>query len=469
MICARTGRLSTTALVAVLALAGCAIGPNYHRPDVPKAAAWRENSDWKPATPAAISADQPWWSIFADPELDRLERMVEVSNQTLQAAEANYRAAQAAVGIDRGSLLPGISVGANGSRSGGAGNAGVRQLYSVAASGDWSLDVWGRIRRTLESDRARARASGADLAAARLSAQVTLAQDYFQLRAADEQQRLLLSSITAFQEAVTITRNRVQAGVTTLADVYQAQTQLETTQVQLIGTQLTRARLEHAIAVLVGHTPQELTLTPGGLANSVPVVPVGLPSELLQRRPDVVASEQGVISANAQRGVALAAWFPSLSITGTMGYQSGVWAGIINASNAVWSVGPSVAETIFNGGARRAQGRQARANYDAAVASYRQTVLTALQQVEDSLAALRLLEQQSSLEVAALEDARRSEALTLNQYKAGIAAYSSVITAQTTRLSSEVGALSIQNQRLIASAQLVNDIGGSWQGGASAP
>jgi NodT family efflux transporter outer membrane factor (OMF) lipoprotein len=477
-----TNRLQGLAPVtALLALAACAVGPNYHRPDAPTAPAYKEDQGWKPATPGEIAPDKPWWSIYDDSLLDSLERQVEVSNQTLKADEAAYRSAVEQIGVDRGTLFPSISANAGATRSGsangvnqaittssgttvttGTGGNGHRTTYSAGAQASWSIDVWGRIRRLVESDVAKAQASAADVAAARLSAQITLAEDYFQLRAADEQMRLYQTEIDDFNNALTITQNQVKAGITTLADVYAAETQLESTQASQVGVQLTRAKYEHAIAVLIGKPPSELGIDVGSFTTTVPVVPAGVPSTLLERRPDIAAAERSVASANALVGVAEAAWFPSVTLNGSYGFSSGVLPGLLRAKNALWSFGPSLAENVFNGGATLAQNREARANYDEAVATYRQTVLSAFQSVEDDLVTLRVLEQQGQLQEAAVKDARLSEALTLNQYKSGIVVYSSVITAQTTRLLDEINLLSIQSQRLVSSVDLISQLGGGW-------
>ncbi len=473
--------LALMALMALMALAACAVGPNYRRPDAPTAPAYKEDQGWKPATPGEIAADKPWWSIYDDPLLDGLERQVEVSNQTLKADEAAYRAAVEQIGVDRGTLFPSISANAGVTRSGsangvnqaittssgttvttGTGGNGHRTLYSAGAQASWSIDVWGRIRRLVESDVAKAQASAADVAAARLSAQITLAADYFQLRAADEQMRLYQTEIDDFNNALTITQNQVKAGITTLADVYAAETQLESTQASQVGVQLTRAKYEHAIAVLIGKPPSELGIDVGSFSTTVPVVPAGVPSTLLERRPDIAAAERSVASANALVGVAEAAWFPSVTLSGSYGFSAGVLPGLLRAKNALWSFGPSLAENVFNGGATLAQNREVRANYDAAVATYRQTVLSAFQSVEDDLVTLRVLEQQGRLQEAAVKDAQLSEALTLNQYKSGIVVYSSVITAQTTRLLDEINLLGIQSQRLVASVDLISQLGGGW-------
>jgi NodT family efflux transporter outer membrane factor (OMF) lipoprotein len=466
--------LSVVALLTTLG--GCAVGPNYHRPTAEVPTAYKEDQNWKPANPGEIPGDQVWWSIYSDPRLDELEQRVEVSNQTLKAAEATYRAAEEAVGVDRGTLFPLVTATGGYTRTGsgnkvnqavttgsgatvtGAGHS----LYSAGLQGSWQLDVWGRIRRLVESDVAKAQASAADVAAARMSAQMTLAADYFQLRTSDEQTRLYDSEIEDFKEALRITQNQVKAGTTTLADVYAAETQLESTEAAAVNVQLTRAKYEHAIAVLTGRPPSELAIDAGALSATVPIVPAGVPSQLLERRPDIAAAERSVASANALIGVAESAWFPSLTLSGSYGFSSGVLPGLLNTGNSLWSFGPSLAENLLNGGATIAQTREARANYDAAVATYRQTVLSAFESVEDDLVSLRVLEQQAQLQETAVRDARLSEKLTLNQYKAGVVAYSSVITAQTTRLTDEINLLSVQSQRLVTSVDLISQLGGGW-------
>jgi NodT family efflux transporter outer membrane factor (OMF) lipoprotein len=461
------------AMACALALSACAVGPNYHRPAAPPAPAFKEGSGWTPATPAQVSSGS-WWSIYDDPVLSSLEAQVAVSNQNLKAAVASYYAAREAAGVTRGSLFPSIGLDAGGTRSGGGGSrnqvvsgflpssSSTRTIYDATATGSWDLDIWGKIRRELESDEAKAQASAADVAAARLSAQATLAEDYFELRAAEQELRLLRTSVQDYRVSLQIAQNRVNAGVTTLADVYTARTQLENTVAQENTVELTRAKLEHAIAVLIGKAPAELSLAQGELASTVPVVPAGLPSQLLLRRPDIAAAERDLQSANAQIGVAESAWFPSLTLSGSFGYEADSLSTLIRASNSVWSFGPSLAENLFDGGATVAQTREARALYDSAVATYRQTVLSALQQVEDDLATLRYLQTEYEQDQQALADAQRSEALSLNQYKAGVADYATVLTAQTARLNTEISALSVQNQRLVASVDLIDSIGGGW-------
>ena len=454
------------ALGIAVSLTGCAVGPNYHRPSAPVATQYKAERGWAPAVPASIVPGQ-WWTVYHDPVLSRLERQVEVSNQNLKAAVAAYYAAREAAGVTRGTLLPSIDLGASQTRSGGGAVSsfafgGARTANQFGASGSWDVDLWGKLRRELESANDRAQASAADVAAARLSAQTTLAQDYFELRAAEQQLRLLKTLVKDDQASLQIAQNRVNAGVTTLADVYAARTQLESTQAQEDTALLNRATLEHAIAVLIGRPPADLSLALGHLAARVPVVPPGLPSRLLLRRPDIAAAERNMASANADIGVAEAAWFPSLTLTAAYDFDSAAISGLIKASNAVWSYGPQIALNLFNGGATIAQTREARATYDEAVATYRQTVLGAFQQVEDDLASLHFLQNQYAEETQAVSDAKRSEALTLNQYKAGVADYASVLTAQTARLNAEITAVNLQSQRLVASAGLIDAVGGGW-------
>ena len=464
------------------ALYGCEVGPDYVRPTASVPTAYKENQGWTPASPQQVAGWENWWAIYDDPMLDALEKQVDISNQNLKAAEAAYRAAHAQVAIDRASILPTISADASVRTSGGgAGSAaaitpadgtgggtsvrtggGTRTVYQASLDGTWDIDLWGRIRRTVEGSAASAQASAADIAAARLSAQSELAVDYFQLRAADAQAQLLTTSISDFETALQIARNRYQAGITTETDIFAAQTQIDNAQPQLVGVQLTRARMEHAIATLTGMPASAFSVDRAPIATTVPVVPADVPSTLLERRPDIAASEYAVAAANAQIGVAISAFFPNLTLSGSYGFASTSLGSLFTAPNSVWSFGPALAETLFDGGARVAQTQQARARYDQAVANYRQTVLTAFQQVEDQLAALKVLEQQAGVDDQTVADARQSEQLALNQYRAGTADFTTVITAQTARVNAENAALDVLNQRLAASANFVMALGGGW-------
>jgi NodT family efflux transporter outer membrane factor (OMF) lipoprotein len=465
-------------VVGIAVLSGCAVGPDYKRPAFDAAAAYKEQSGWKPSEPADALSRGPWWSIFNDPVLDDLEAKINISNENVKAALASYDQARALVDQAQAGFWP--TVGANLSRLRSSGRGGASTVttngvttvistgasttttYSTGASANWSLDIWGQIRRTVESDRASAQASAAALAAAELSAQATLATDYFELRAQDQLQRLLDDTVVAEQLSLKITESRYRYGVAAKADVVSAEAQLLSSQAQQINAKIQRATLEHAVAVLIGQQPAQFSLSTTTMRSDVPTVPPGVPSTLLERRPDVAEAERKVAAANAQIGVATAAYFPSLTLSGSDQYTSSMWSHLISLPNRTWSLGPSLAETLFDGGLRRAQVAQARAAWESNVASYRQTVLSGFEQVEDQIATLRILEQQAVVEEDAVKAAREAEALTLNQYKAGTVPYSSVITAQTTRLSAEETALSVLSSRLQASVALIEALGGGW-------
>jgi NodT family efflux transporter outer membrane factor (OMF) lipoprotein len=473
------GRKSAFApLLLVLAVAGC-VGPNYHRPSAPVPQRYKEAEGWKPAEPREAASGADWWSVYDDATLDGLEKQIDISNQTLKQSEAAWREATALVSQARAALFPVIGVSATATRSGGPGSslgsaagttgAGAssvvllpRNQFELAGTGSWDLDLWGKLKRTLESNIASARASEADLAAARLSAQATLASDYIELRVADEQQQLLDETVDAYKRSLQITENQYKVGVAAKTDVITAETQLEGAESQQIAIGVTRATLEHAIAVLIGKPPGDFTLPPAKLGTVVPVVPTGVPSSLLERRPDIAAAERQMAAANAQIGVAMAAFFPDLTLSGSYGWASNVFSGLVRAPNNLWSVGGAATDTLLDFGARPAQVRQARAAYDATVANYRQTVLTAFQQVEDELATLRILERQVQVQEQTVKDANLAVQLTLNQYKAGTVAYTSVITAQTIALTDAQTLLTIRQSRLVASVTLIQALGGGW-------
>jgi NodT family efflux transporter outer membrane factor (OMF) lipoprotein len=466
----------TTLAAAVLALAsGCAVGPNYHRPSAPAPQGYKEAEGWKPAEPREAASGSDWWSVYDDATLDALEKQIDISNQTLKAAEASWRQAVALVSQTRAGLLPTVGVTASATRSGGPGGrtaAGTPVAgtplghpvndFSLAGNAAWEFDIWGKIRRELESTEASAQASEADLAAARLSAQATLASDYIELRIADEQKRLLEETVAAFKRSLEITQNQYKVGVVAKADVITAQTQLGGAQSQLIAVGVTRATLEHAIAVLIGKAPAEFSLPPATLGAAVPVVPPGVPSVLLERRPDVAEAERKMAAANAQIGVAVAAYFPDLTLSGAYGFANTVVSDLVKAPNNFWSLGANASVTLLDFGARTAQVHQARAAYDATVATYRQTVLTAFQQVEDQLATLRILEQQHAVQDETVKSANLAVQLTLNQYRAGTVAYTAVVTAQTTALGDAQTLLTIRQNRLVASVALIQALGGGW-------
>ncbi len=460
-------------LGAALATA-CAVGPDYHRPQVDTAANFKEAGEWKPSEPNDVLSRGPWWKIFNDDVLDGLEAQIDISNQNVKAAEAAFEQSRALVAQAHAGFWPTLTASLGVQRqgspvvltspTGGATTIGTRTQtsYNAGLSAMWDLDIWGRIRRTSESQFDSAQSSAAALAAARLSAQAELATDYFELRAQDQLQKLLDDTVEAETLSLHITENRYKFGVAARADVVSAQTQLLGSQAQQVNAKIQRAILEHAVAVLIGKQPAEFALSPQGMRSDVPTVPAGVPSTLLERRPDVAEAERKMAAANAQIGVAKAGYFPDLTLTGSDQYSTVSFSNLIRNSNRVWAVGPALAQTLFNGGLVHAQVWQARAAYDGTVDSYRQTVLTSFQQVEDEIVTLRVLEQEGVIEEETVKAAREAEALTLNQYKAGTVPYSSVITAQTTRLSAEETALQVLSSRLQASVALIEALGGGW-------
>lgn len=473
------------ASVALIALAACTVGPDYDRPAAPVPATYKEIDGWKPATPKEAASGEPWWSIYSDPVLDGLERQIDISNQSLQASEAAYRLSQALVSEARAGFFPSFDLNGSAIRNGGGGGSGISRGSSSGASGfsggtgrfggfaqnnfqvsaqaSWELDIWGSIRRTVESDIANAQASAADLAAVRLLAQATLAADYFQLRVEDELSQLLSDEAEAFARSLQITQNRYKVGTAAKTDVMQATAQLENTRAQQIATGVQRAEFEHAIAVLVGKPPAELSIAVAKLPDAIPVMPPDLPSALLERNPTVAANERAMAAANAKIGVAIAGYFPNITIGGSYGQQSSFLDKLFTSASSLWSFGlTNVSLPIFNGGLTSAQVAAARATYDGAVANYRQSVLVTLQQVEDELAASRILERQATVQDRAVAAAREAEQLALNQYRAGTVDFTTVITAQTTALSNEVTAVNLHQTRLVASVNLIAALGGGW-------
>jgi len=463
----RAGVRWITPALALAGLAACEVGPDYERPAAPVPASFKEIDGWKPTQPQDAASGSTWWTIYKDPLLDDLEKQIDISNQTLKASEAAFRQASALVSEARAAFFPTVAVDASAQRSGiGSGGKGAHATYksqfNVAGDLSWEIDVWGRIRREVEASYASAEASAADLAAARLSAQSVLATDYLDLRINDQLRRLLDETADADQKSLEITQNRYNQGTAAKSDVAQALAQVEGVRALLINVGVQRAQLEHAIAVLVGKPPADFSIEPTPLTLGVPVVPPGVPSTLLERRPDIAASERAAASANAEIGVAIAAYYPSITLSASYGFLSSAIQNLFRASNAVWSVGPQLAETVFDAGLRSAQVAAARASYDQTIANYRQTVLAAFQQVEDELAALRILERQAEVQDRAVKASEEAEALILNQYKAGTVAYTSVITAQTVSLGNKQTALSILQSRLDASVVLIEALGGGW-------
>ncbi|QAU33942.1 efflux transporter outer membrane subunit [Janthinobacterium sp. 17J80-10] len=468
-------------LLATL-LCGCAAGPDYQRPAAPAASHYKQAFDlpaWKTATPDAPALAQEWWQLYGDDKLNELLAQVAAANQNIAQGAARYRQAAALADGAGASRWPSLDL--NGSARRGTGTNGIAagnnsNTYRLAADASWEADLWGRLRRQQEGSIATAQASAADLAATTLAVQSGFAQTYFQLRIADAQQRLLDDAVQAYRRSLELTQNRYKVGVSARSDVSQAQTQLQSTLAQAADNRAQRAQLEHALAVLLGKAPAEFTLTADTAASgsyhvqrTLPAIPPGIPSSLLERRPDVAAAERRVAAANAGIGVAQAAIFPDLTLSASSGFQSSRWSKWLTLPNRVWSVGPALAASLFDAGLRRSQGDAAIAAYDATVATYRQTVLTSLQEVEDQLANLKWLEQEAEYLDAALESARLAERDALNRYQAGTVDFLSVVTLQTTALGIERNALGVFGRRLNASIGLVKALGGGWTPPAAAP
>jgi len=476
-------------MTLLMAVGACAVGPDYERPAAPVPAAYKEaaqtTADWKMARPADASDRGAWWAVFHDPVLDGLERQIDISNQNLKAVEAAFRQAEAIVAQARAGFYPTAQINASAQRSRGGGGGGtsttttggaasstgrsgsgsISNSFSIAGAASWILDLWGKVSRTVEGDVATAQASASDVANARLAAQGQLASDYMQLRISDELKRLLDAAVKAYGESLRITQNQYDAGIAAASDVAQARTQLQSTQAQAIATGILRAQLEHAIAVLIGKPPAELTIAPVASMPALPVIPAGLPSTLLERRPDIAAAERRMAAANAQIGVAEAAFFPTVTLSGDYGTASATLGKLFSASSRVWSVGSTLAQTIFDAGARHAVVEQDRALLDAAVADYRQIVLSGFQQVEDQLAALRILAEQAAAEDIAVASSREAERIINNQYKAGTVAYTAVVVAQTAALTNAEAALTVRQSRLVAAVALIEALGGGWDTG----
>lgn len=457
-------------IVMSLALGACTLGPDYQRPQLPDAHAFKQAEGWKSAAPADALQRGDWWKLYGDAELNALVGRLNVSNQNLAVAEAQYRQARALVRSARSQLFPTLSGNAGVTRSrqttGSSSSnvsAGVSESYEAGLSASWELDLWGRLRRGLEANRATMQASAADLAAVRLSLQAELVQTYLQLRVMDEQQRLLDQTVAAYARSLRLTENQYRAGIVPKSDVAQAQTQLKSTQAQAIDLKWQRAQLEHAIAVLIGVPPAELSIAVRDDIPSLPEVPLALPSQLLERRPDVAAAEREVMAANAEIGIAEAAWYPDLTLSASGGYRNSSFNQLFEVPNRFWSLGPQLALTLLDFGGRRAELERAEAAYDQTVATYRQTVLDSFREVEDYLVQLRVLGDESVVQREALEAAQESLRLIENQYRAGTVDYLSVVTVQTTALNNERTNLTLLGDRLLTSVQLIAALGGGWQ------
>ncbi len=477
---ARPGRPALAAVVG-LVLVGCAVGPDYHRPPVAVPARFKEAGDWKIAEPRDGVARGAWWRVYRDPILDDLEERVMKANLTLASAEAAYRSASAVARQAEASLWPTLTASAAITRSqqpvgtstttpGAVSRTGLSNLRTAQVSASWEPDLWGGLRRAAEAGRATASASLGDYEAARLSVTAELATDYFDLRVADATAKLLQETLEGYQRSLKITQNQFAAGVAGRVDVAEAETQLKSTAAQAVDIGIQRAQLEHAIAVLVGVAPADFSIAvDDGWTPTLPDTPIVVAGELLERRPDIAAAERRVEAANAQIGVARAAWFPTLSLSAAGGYESFAASHWFTLPNRFWSLGPELAETLFDAGRRRAVSAQAQAGYDSAVATYRLTVLQAFQDVEDSLVTLRVLREEVELQQAAVKSARETAVLTLNQYKAGTVSYLNVVTVQETALVNERTALSIVGRQLVGSVGLVRGLGGGWDPSSGAP
>ena len=473
----------------VLLLAGCSVGPDYVRPPTAAPEAYKENAGWKVAQPRDELPRGRWWELYNDRQLNALEEQVEISNQNIAAAEANFRQALALIRVARAAYFPIVTggpswsrfkrsenlgnantniAGSSGTGSGGGGGIGTLpgatlSDYLLNFDATWELDIWGKVRRSVESSEASAQASAATLEGVTLSARATLAQSYFQLRALDEQKRLLDDIAVDFKKILDINKNRYASGVASRNDLALAETQLKNTQAQAIDLGVQRAQLEHAIATLIGKPASTFSIPVAPLALKVPAIPVGVPSELLERRPDIAAAERNMAAANAQIGVALAAYYPAITLSATGGFEASTAAKWFLWPSRFWSIGAAGAQTLLSGGLRGGQTAAARAAYDSTVATYRQTVLTGFQEVEDNLAALRILEQEAKVQDEAVKAARLSVTLSSNQYKAGTLNTLDLLVVLTVARNNERTAVTILGNRMNASALLIKALGGGWK------
>jgi len=478
MMALRPWALAATA--GALLLAGCTVGPNYHRPDAATAPEWKENAvpppnppngAWKTAEPKDGDLRGQWWEMYGDPQLSALEAKVAVSNQTLRAAFEQYQSAREQVRVARSQYYPTLSAGPSVQRTRESYNQtntvrGVTtyqyNTFAIAGEALWEPDLWGQVRRTVEASRASAQASAALLANVDLSLCAELAADYFEMRGLDSQQLLLDNTVKSYEEYLQLTQIRFKGGVATESDVALAQTQLETTRAQAIDVGVARAQYEHAIATLIGTPASSFSLPPMPLGENIPPIPVGVPSQLLERRPDIAAAERQTDAANAQIGIAISAYYPNVSLSGTGGFASGNPGTWVQGPSEMWSLGASAVELLFDAGRRHAITQQARDTYEQQVASYRQTVLSAFQDVEDNLAAIRILDQESSQETLAVAAAERSLNINTTQYKGGVTTYLQVLTAQTALLSNQRTQADISTRQFVASVQLIRALGGGW-------
>jgi NodT family efflux transporter outer membrane factor (OMF) lipoprotein len=456
--------------LAVMQLTGCAVGPKYHPPVVQAPPAYKEVGDWKPAQPNDQNLGGEWWTIFQDPQLNELEQQINVGNQNLKAAEAQFQQARAVLRYYRADYYPTVTTAPSATRTRISANNPTSSLLHGVTYNDYVLpfdvsyqaDVWGRVRKNVESYREQAQASAADLATVNLSMHADLAIDYFQARSLDAEEQLLSSTVKQYEQALQLNERRFEGGIGSEVEVEQAKTQLQTTRAAAIDVGVLRAQYEHAVAILIGKPPAEFSLPPLPLTAPPPHVPVSLPSELLERRPDIAAAERRVAAANAQIGVAKSAYYPLISLGASGGFESSAITTLLNGPSGLWSLGLSAAETVFDGGRRHSLNDQARASYDYQVAAYREDVLTGFQQVEDNLAAVRILENEAKVQDEAVVAAQKSLDLSVTRYKGGVTSYLEVITAQSAALANEVTAVNILGRRMANTVLLIQALGGGW-------
>jgi len=456
---------------ALLQLSGCAVGPKYNTPATQVPPSYKEAANWKPAQPNDQNLGGNWWTIFQDPQLDALELQVNVSNQNLKAAEAQYQQARAVLLYYRADYYPTVTAGPSASRTRVSSHRPPpNSIFNGITYNDFVLpfdfsyqaDVWGRVRRTVESYREQAQASAADLATVNLSMHADLAIDYFQARSLDAEEQLLTSTVKQYEDALELTQSRYQGGLSSEVEVQQSKTQLDTTRALAIDVSVLRAQYEHAVAILIGKPPAEFTLPALPLTAPPPPIPVSVPSELLERRPDIAAAERRVAAANAQIGVAKSAYYPVISLTGAGGFESSSITTLLNGPSGLWSFGLSAVGTLFDVGRRHALTNEARAAYDFQVATYRESVLTGFQQVEDNLAAVRILENEAKVQDEAVVAAQRSLDLSITRYTGGVTSYLEVTVAQSAALSDEVTAVNLLGRRMANTVLLIQALGGGW-------
>jgi NodT family efflux transporter outer membrane factor (OMF) lipoprotein len=464
--------LTVLLALGIFSFSGCTVGPKYHPPVVQAPSAYKELGDWKPAQPNDQNLGGDWWTIFQDPQLDALEQQINVGNQNLKAAEAQFRQARAALRYNRADYYPTVTAGASATRTrvsarrpppNGIFNGITENDFVLPFSVSYQADVWGRVRKNVESYREQAQASAADLATVNLSMHADLAIDYFQARSLDAQEQLLNSTVKQYEQALELNQSRFAGGIASEVEVEQAKTQLQTTRAAAIDVGVLRAQYEHAVAILVGKPPAEFSLPPLPLTAPPPHIPISVPSELLERRPDIAAAERRVAAANAQMGVAKSAYYPIISLGASGGFESSAITTLINGPSGLWSLGLSAVGTVFDVGRRRSLNDQARAAYDYQVAAYRENVLTGFQQVEDNLAAVRILENEAKVQDEAVVAAQRSLDLSITRYKGGVTSYLEVITAQSAALADEVTAVNILGRRMANTVLLIQALGGGWE------